>query len=183
MGVLSDTRNPGDSMTYTAARDQFIAHTAREGLPLQAATHLLRIATTLQRLAELACSSEWHCNTDVIQCPADTRKIRRRTGEVIGTQRATGPCLCDWQTGTAVHESIPRITLQEHRATLRACKIVGDLNDTAEVGARWAIDTQGDPRGCVLGVIPPSYADRNAGRTGDNLRSIGVPARDSRLRF
>ena len=152
-------------MRYTAARDRFVAQTTREGLPLQAATQLLRIATTMQRLAELACSSEWHCNTDHVPCPG----------------ASGGVCLCDWQAGTASHESIPRITLQSHRAALRADVVIWEVNDMT--GERWTINTQGDPRGCVLGVIPPSYANRNAGRTNDNLDSIGVPARDSRLRF
>ena len=47
----------------------------------------------------------------------------------------------------------------------------------------WRLVTQGDPRGAVLAVIPPSYAERNAGRDRFNLDSIGVPARPSRLVF
>jgi hypothetical protein len=41
----------------------------------------------------------------------------------------------------------------------------------------WAIDMQGDPRGYVLRVIPPSFSERNKGRDQFNLDSIGVPTR------
>jgi hypothetical protein len=51
------------------------------------------------------------------------------------------------------------------------------------VPAGWRILTEGDPRGYTLKVIPPSYADRNAGRDRFNVDAIGVPARPSNLRF
>lgn len=53
----------------------------------------------------------------------------------------------------------------------------------AALPAGWALLTQGDPRGYCLQVIPPSYAERNAGRDRFNLESIGVPSGPSRLRW
>ncbi len=152
-------------MSYTRERDQFIDRMSREGLPLHITEGLLRAATTLQRLAELACSSE-AADRDRIPCPADTFDLKARP------RKPSGPCICDGQNGS--HVSIPRIALQDWRTEQR-------LRATMPEG--WAIDTQGDPRGYVLKVIPPSYAERNAGRDRHNLDSIGVPARDSRLRF
>jgi hypothetical protein len=69
---------------------------------------------------------------------------------------------------------IPRIRLQDYHAEQRA---------HAALPPGWSINSQGDPRGYVLRVIPPSYAARNEGRDIHNLDAIGVPARDSRLRF
>ena len=148
---------------------------------MHVAEKLLRTATTLQRLAELACSSE-AADRDRIACPASKWKPIRFSCETR-TDRQTpqkpyGPCLCDdYPVGShaaGAHSMIPRITLQDYRAEQRAIKAVPD---------GWQVSTQGDPRGYVLRVIPPSYAERNAGRDVHNLEAIGVPARDSRLRF
>lgn len=150
-------------MSYQSEREQFIARMSHEGLNYHTTAKLLRIATTLQRLAELACSSE-AADRDRVPCPA----------------LKGGPCLCD---SAELHEKplppgwspgVPRIAVQDWNATQRARAAVPD---------GWEIDTQGDPRGYVLRVIPPSYAERNVGRDRFNLDTIGVPARDSRLRF
>lgn len=47
----------------------------------------------------------------------------------------------------------------------------------------WTVITEGDPRGYTLKVIPPSYAERNAGRDRFNLEAIGIPPGPSRLRW
>jgi hypothetical protein len=145
-------------MSYTRERDEFIARMVKEGLELAAVRVLLRESSAMQRYAELATSSE-AADRDRIPCPA-TKKPK------------PGPCLCDRPNDG--HETIPRITLQDHRAELRAA---------AALPAGWQIETQGDPRGYVLRVIPPSYAERNAGRDRFNRDSIGVPSRPSGLRF
>lgn len=161
-------------MSYQHDRDSFIATVTREGLPLHVAITLLRTATTINRLAELACSSE-AADRDRIMCP---RKHAEKLG--YSTQKidkavalATRyPCLCD--APVTGHETIPRIRLQDYQAEQRAVRAM-------PVG--WAVQTAGDPRGYTLRIIPPSYAERNAGRDSCNLDSIGVPSRDSRLRF
>ena len=159
-------------MSYQTEREEFIVRMTREGLDFAAIQTLLRCATTINRLAELACSSE-AADRDRVPCPAATvhlsngRKVLHAPG-VVGA----GPCLCDLSDGQ--HTDIPRITLQDYRTEQRAIKAVP---------AGWTINTQGDPRGWCLRVIPPSYAERNMGRDRGNLESIGVPPAPSRLRW
>ncbi len=151
-------------MSYQAERDQFIARMSREGLSYQAIIKLLRCATTINRLAEMACSSE-AADRDRIPCPAE------KSGDM-------DDCLCDGHIphGSAdfAHQDIPRIRLQDYQAEQRAIKAVP---------AGWTITTQGDPRGYTLRVIPPSYAERNKGKDRFNLEAIGVPPRDSGMRW
>lgn len=155
-------------MSYTREREEFIARVTREGLSLAAARTLLRCATTINRLAELACSSE-AADRDRVPCPEaawDPRTHKGRKGIVAG-----GPCLCDFD---GEHHDVPRIRVQDWNAEQRAIHAV-------PVG--WRIVTEGDPRGYTLRVIPPSYAERNAGRDRHNLDAIGVPARESGIRW
>lgn len=152
-------------MSYRAEREQFIARMTNEGLDLATTLALLRAATTLQRYAELACSSET-ADRDRVCCPADTFDLHAHP------RKPSGPCCCDGQNGA--HASVPRITVADHRLEARVRK---------GVPAGWAIDTQGDPRGYVLRIIPPSYAERNAGRDCHNLDAIGVPSGPTGLRF
>ena len=150
-------------MSYQREREEFIARMTQEGLSFSAAQTLLRCATTINRLAELACSSE-AADRDRIPCP--------QTGKLPTSKEAERfPCLCDFD-GT--HHDIPRIRLQDYRAEQRAA---------AALPAGWAIKTDGDPRGYTLRVIPPSYAERNKGRDRFNLEAIGVPPAPSRLRW
>lgn len=148
-------------MSYQKERDQFIAQATREGLPLSSIRALLRCATTIHRIAELACSSE-AADLDRIACPGK---------QIPGTK--AGYCLCDAAPGEQ-HQTIPRIRLQDHRAEQRA---------QSAVPPGWRVITEGDPRGYTLRVIPPSYAERNRGRTRFNLDAIGVPAGPSGLRW
>lgn len=152
-------------MSYTREREQFIVRMVQEGLAYVAACTLLRCATSIQRYAELACSSEV-ADRDRIPCPADPKY--NRTNDA----RKCGPCLCDMYEGK--HTDIPRYRLLDWRAAQRAIKAVPD---------GWKVITEGDPRGYTLRVIPPSYAERNAGRDHHNLEAIGVPARDSGIQW
>lgn len=167
-------------MSYQHERDHFIARMTTEGLGLDVIEQLLYSATTLHRLAELACSSE-EADRDRIPCPASAITLKRHA------RKPTGPCICDRpmhvltdedcanaRPGANDHHDIPRIRLQDWRTAQRVKR---------SMPAGWAIVTQGDPRGYVLRVIPPSYAERNQGRDPYNLDAIGVPSRDSRLRF
>jgi hypothetical protein len=81
--------------------------------------------------------------------------------------------LCDAAVGEA-HQSIPRITLQDWHAEQRARRAVPE---------GWTVLTSGDPRGYTLRVIPPSYAERNAGRDRINVDAIGIPPGPSGLRW
>lgn len=145
-------------MSYQREREEFIVRMVKEGLPYKVIAQLLSAATSLQRYAELATSSE-AADRDRIPCPAS------RT-------REPGPCLCDVYEGK--HQTIPRITLYDWQVASRIKR---------QIPADWSLSFEGDPRGYVLKVIPPSYAERNQGRDVHNLDAIGVPARDSGLRF
>ena len=68
-------------MTYTREREQFIARITAEGLPFDTAQLLLRYATTINRLAELACSSE-AADRDRIPCPAARTYPKTVRGEL-----------------------------------------------------------------------------------------------------
>lgn len=147
--------------SYQSERGRCIAQLTREGLDLWAIRALLRAATTINRLAELACSSE-AADRDRIKCPA-----------VNG-----GVCLCDdYPAGSHAegkHSTIPRITLQDYQAEQRAKRAMPP---------GWTVVTSGDPRGYTLRVIPPSYTERNAGRDRHNLDAIGIPSGPSGLRW
>lgn len=167
-------------MSYQQERDQFIASMTREGLPVWVVELLLREATGINRRAELACSSE-AADRDRVPCPADPRRAVRKLGE----------CLCERQDGE-VHQTITRITLQDWRAEERIRKGLTEINDkilmsgapiNVPAPALWEFESQGDPRGYCLRVIPPSYAVRNQGRDRDNRDSIGVPCRPSGIRW
>ena len=160
-------------MSYQYERDQFITRMTREGLSLDATLKLLRYATTINRLAELACSSE-AADRDRIMCPRHkAEKIAARSGITPSVQAFDKhPCLCDYSDGQ--HTDIPRIRLQDYRMEQLAIKAVPP---------DWRVITEGDPRGYTLRVIPPSYAERNKGRDRHNLDAIGVPARESRIRW
>lgn len=151
-------------MSYRNEREQFIDRMSREGLPLRVTLLLLREATGLNRRAELACSSEW-ADRDRVPCPA----YRHSTN----TAKRKGPCLCDGehQDGSKV---VTRIAVQDWLAEQRIEKALPD---------GWTMQTQGDPRGYVLRIIPPSYAERNQGRDRFDLDAIGVPSGPSGLRF
>lgn len=149
-------------MTYTKERDQFIASMSTEGLRLDVARKLLAGSTTLNRLAELSCSSE-QADRDRVACPGEKHADR---------------CICDdYPVGTHAagkHQRIPRIDVQAANLERRLRAAMPD---------GWTITTQGDPRGYVLRVIPPSYKERNANRPDYDLDAIGVPSGPSGLRF
>lgn len=178
-------------MSYQKERDEFINRMSREGLPLEVTRALLRAATTLQRYAELACSSE-AADRDRVPCPAAPRPRHHGRGHV-NMEPGPGPCLCDdYPAGShanGLHSDVPRITVQADRLERRIVKVLGEVNRVnkpippATRIDPWQADFQGDPRGYVLRVIPPSYAERNAGKDRYNLDTIGVPSAPSRLRF
>lgn len=161
-------------MSYQADREEFIAIVTREGLPVYKARILLTCATTINRLAELACGSE-AADRDRIPCPASVWEAKHLSHGPIKPS-AKHPCLCDssFTRAEPAHTDIPRIRLQDYRAEQRAI---------ATVPAGWRVITEGDPRGYTLRVIPPSYAAENAGKDRHNLRAIGVPPGPSRLRW
>ena len=145
-------------MSRQSDRDSLIAQLARE-LPdhsifvvTDLARRLMRAGTTLQRLAEAQCNGDW---------PADN-------GE-----RVCQPCqVCEscWH---------PSVLLKATIKGEKLSKVCPDCRTQARVTALLAEYNmrpifQGDPRGAVFKVIPPSYAERNAGREPFNLEGIYV---------
>lgn len=186
-------------MSYQHDRDRFIASMTREGLPVWVIELLLRAATGINRRAELACSSE-AADRDRVKCPAWQDR-----GIVVLSKspRKAYPCLCDQETyihpetkqahpDIKRHTMITRITLQDWRAEERIRKGLTEINDkilmsgapiNVPAPALWEFESQGDPRGYCLRVIPPSYAVRNHGRDRFNREAIGVPCRPSGIRW
>lgn len=160
-------------MSYQNEREEFIARVTREGLPLHVAHLLLREATGIHRRAELACSSE-AADRDRVPCPMNSAYSNRKLG----------PCLCDGEHSNDRH-AVTRIAVQDWRAEERIRKTLTavEVSQNWPDHRVWSFITEGDPRGYTLRVIPPSYAERNAGKDRFNLESIGVPAGPSRLRW
>ncbi len=160
-------------MSYQRERGECIALLTKHGLPYPAIETLLRAATTINRLAELACSSE-AADRDRIRCP---RSIMHHTiGRPLNPtakQLEQYPCLCDGDHSDD-RQAIPRIRLQDYRAEQRAIKAVP---------AGWRVITSGDPRGYTLRVIPPAYAEENKTRSEHDPRTIGIPPGPSRLHW
>jgi hypothetical protein len=149
-------------MSYQNERDQFLARMTREGLPLDTTLSLLRSATTLQRLAEAQCNGSY---------PADNGE--RKVVQCIRCEQS-------WVRSSMVKDYSSGVRLKTDNfipLICKDCRIVERL--IAAMPHGWAIDTQGDPRGYVLRVIPPSYAERNQGRDQFNRDTIGVPTRNS----
>jgi len=165
-------------MGYRREREEFIERMTREGLPLDVTLRLLREATGLNRRAELACSSE-AADRDRVPCPQ--------------TANAKRPCLCDGAhdngrrvvTRIAVQDwqAEERIRLALHDVNMKRALVDTDGPDAPDTIHLWQFTTAGDPRGYVLRVIPPSYAERNKGRDRFNLDAVGVPNGPSRLRW
>ena len=137
-------------MTYREERDDFMARMGAEKIPVSVARALLREATTLQKLAELECSSE-AADRDRVPCPKRY-------------QTAQG-CLCDdygSKDGEA-HGMVPRIAVREAMVKRRVTALCRERGLTPHFG--------GDPRGAVLVIGVPSGASTSWGGEG-----LAVPA-------
>jgi hypothetical protein len=158
-------------MSRVHDRDQLVAQLTRE-LPdrslyevVELARKLLRAGTTLQRLAEAQCNGDWpydqgNYHTEgkpeayavCPRCEQSCRKARmKRTA---------------YMTEGTGGRTYYRPECPDCRTQARVTKLL------AEYGMRPIF--QGDPRGPVFKVIPPSYAERNAGRPPHDLEGIYV---------
>ena len=134
-------------MSRQRERDAFIALMAREGLDVDQSRALLRAAATLQRIAELECSSE-AADCDRVPCPA------------IASDKYE--CCCDFgYQEEGKHGDTPRVTAKSKRIEYRIRKML------EPTGVRASF--QGDPRGYVVKIHVPS--GRDAGWGG-----VGVPS-------
>ena len=134
-------------MSKQSERDRFIAVMAAEGMGLPTIRTMLRHAATLQRIAELECSSE-AADRDRVPCPA--------------TVSAKYECCCDFgYTVEGEHERVPRVTAKSKRIEYRI-RIMLE-------GTGFKPEFQGDPRGYVFKLHVPSGRDASYG-------GVGVPA-------
>lgn len=123
-------------------RERFIHVMSQEGVSLGTARTLLRHAATLQRIAELECSSE-AADRDRVPCPA-----------LKGYE-----CACDFgYTVEGQHETVPRVTAQSKRLEHRIREILK--------GSTLTPSFQGDPRGYVFKLHVPSGRDESYGGVG-----------------
>lgn len=137
-------------MTYQQERDQFIANFARTfpTVPVTVAASLLRLSTTLHRLAEAQCNGDYPYDNGerkVIPCPA-----------------------CE--AGTV------RAELKGKHGTCPDCRATARVNDLVmrHLPTHKAI-AGGDPRGCVL-VLYSKTDTREDIDTG-RARGLAIPGR------
>lgn len=134
-------------MSKQRERDEFIAKITAEGVSVDDARRLMRYAATLQRIAELQCSSE-AADRDRVKCPGDYKD-------------QPGGCLCrDYGShqGGDTHGDIPRVNVQEYRVERRVEALC------APYGIKPVF--QGDPRGAVVKLRVPSGKTDDWGQTG-----------------
>jgi hypothetical protein len=150
-------------MGYQSERDEFLSIMGAEGVNVTTARTLLREASTLQKLAELSCSSE-AADRDRVKCPAKPDRL--------GVWPVS--CLCrdygsyDTEGGASDegerHGTVPRIAVKEDRIARRLEKLCAAHGLKAVFG--------GDPRGYVFLVEVPSGKKTDWGQRG-----VGVPGR------
>lgn len=135
-------------MSRQREREEFVAKMTQEGVPVEVARKLLRAAASLQRIAELQCSSE-AADRDRVRCPGD---------------RKEGGCLCrDYgsyrnEPGNLGHGKVPHVNVQEDRIERRVKKLCSIY------GVKPIF--QGDPRGAVVKLQVPSGKTDDWGATG-----------------
>lgn len=133
-------------MSYQREREEFLVSMQREGVPLDVARLVLRDATTIQRLAEVACSDE-AADRDRVRCPGD---------------RKGGGCLCrdngSHDDAGNTHGKVPRYMIRDEQAQVRIAKRLAPFNVVP--------DFQGDPRGACVKLKVPSGRTDDWGRVG-----------------
>jgi hypothetical protein len=157
-------------MSRLRNRDELTAQLARE-LPNisayeigQLVRRLMRAGTTLQRLAEAQCNGdypydngerkvEW-CSRCQSGCTPHAMKRYEVKADTVGVDTVS-------VDGKTYYQLCPDCRLQD-----RVTKLL------AGYGMRPIFN--GDPRGAVFLVIPPSYEERNKGRDVHNLEGIYV---------
>lgn len=138
-------------MATTREREEFVGAMVREGVPVEVARKVMRHAASIQRYAELACSSE-AADRDRAPCPGYREGDKGRTA-----------CLCrDYGSapngGPALHGDVPRYAVQDERAQARIVALLAPFGVVP--------DFQGDPRGACVKLRVPSGRTDDWGQTG-----------------
>lgn len=140
-------------MSYTKEREEFIAHVTAEGLPISVIRQILAKANTLQKIAELSCSSE-AADRDRVPCPA----VKSGKDE---------DCCCDFSYQNK-HIDVPRIDRQEMRIKRQLEKLIAGRKG-------FNLHFQGDPRGAVVKLAVPSGKYDDCSREGLCVPARGLP--------
>lgn len=151
-------------MSYTKEREEFIARATQEGLPVYVTRQILAKANTLQRIAELSCSSE-AADRDRVPCPGvkNPHDCCCDSGHArcdCDAERLNAPFHSE-QCATRQHQSVPRIDRQEHRIRKNLAVLIAKYPG-------FGFEHQGDPRGYVLKLKVPSRRPEDP---------IGVPSK------
>ena len=138
-------------MSKQRDRDEFIAIMTTEGVPVAVVRLMLRHGATLQRLAELECSSE-AADRDRVPCPGLKDPER---------------CLCEHWSGCGCSDLMERTG--HHPVTRIARRAAGLERNVTAALAPYGVKPvfNGDPPGAVVNLKVPS------GRTND-LGQVGV---------
>jgi hypothetical protein len=144
-------------MSRSRDREEFVAIMVAEGMPLDVCRAVMRAAASLQRIAELECSSE-SADRDRVPCPGRQRPLACIC-EHWRSQDGQRGCGCTSPTGDAdKHHPVTRIARREQ-----------SIRSTVErICAPYGIkpDFQGDPRGAVVKLKVPSGRTNDWGRVG-----------------
>lgn len=152
-------------MSYQSEREEFFRRMGQEGWSHQTIARVLRLASTLQRLATAQCNGEW---------PADNGE--RRTQECDECGGLWDPSVL---TRAIYQDAVPGQSRTGTHALLHVCpdcRTSRRLHVLLQADApTWQAKVDGDPRGWVVKLFPAGSRreDVDSGR----VRTIGVPAR------
>jgi len=156
-------------------REQFVATMTTAGLPPSVVETILRNATTIERCAELACSSE-AADRDRIPCPSHNAPSTTDSCLCRDYGYFVGPGATSYD-GSNPHRPIPRHLVQSERAERRIEAALETVNASplrSQLGnaTRFDAEFQGDPRGYTTKILRPG--DRRGEQYSDG---VGVPVR------
>jgi len=138
--------------SYYRDRDEFIVKMTKAGLDIEAIRALLRLATTIQRLAVAQCNGDY---------PADNGQ--RETEACPTCERHWAP------------ESLKKHSALGPGKHCEDCRAEARLPVLLE-GTGWKAVTAGDPRGYTLKLYRADSTPEN--RSNGTAPFVGVPARE-----
>jgi hypothetical protein len=169
-------------MNYSQEREQFIATMTQEGLPITTIRTILARANTLQRNAELSCSSE-AADRDRVQCPGVRKEelcccdgnFEHSLTEDGQRCKYCGISAATKTSDVICHQDIPRIDRQTARIERELTALLAKYK-IREDGPCFTPHFGGDPRGAVLVISVPSGKYDSWERNGICVPSKGLPA-------
>lgn len=175
-------------MSYQTDRDRCLVALAQAGFSLEQSHALLRLGTTLHRLAEAQCNGDWpfdngvretvpcpRCQTQVIEPALHKRRLFPEQGKRSVTVRLCPDCRAQDQVRVIVTDG-PKMCHKGHNFHVETDPVTHTRLCCTK--AAWQPYFQGDPRGCVLMLYPAgtSHEDMYCARPTEP-RAIAVPGR------